>query len=435
MDRCRFALFLIFVASLACASDATASAHPIAQANDNRLAAGELKRGTLAVQLEMVETTWYPEQESGPSLSVYAFAEKGKPPQIPGPLVRIPQGTEVRVQIHNSLPVAMFIRGLDSHDDARPEPVLIAAGATADFHFTAQSPGTYYYSARSTKMSIHEIGLLSIIEDLPMGDAPFDIESELAGGFIVDRPGAAPDDRIFIITNWIAGVITPPFREEVVINGKAWPYTERLSYRTGDTARWRLLNASINDHAMHLHGFFFEVTSLGSQDRDHLYSPDQIPHVVTQHLDPGETTSMMWTPDRPGRWLLHCHMAAHMAKQEAWQPADSHPAHATEHNSDGMGGMVLGITVSGPSRSAAPASGAKARQLQLIVRENPATRFVARSYGLRDPGSRSKRKPRSSSVPGCAPGPDSRRAHRNHGRQSTEGTDRRSLAWHRTREL
>ena len=382
MDRCRFALFLIFVASLTCASDANPSAHPVVQANDNRLVAGELKRGTLTVQLEMVETTWYPEQESGPSLSVYAFAEKGKPPQIPGPLLRIPQGTEVRAQIHNALPVAMFIRGLPAQDASSAEPALIAAGATADFHFTAPSPGTYYYSARSTKMSIHEIGLLSIIEDLPMGEAPFDIESELAGGFIVDPPGASPDDRIFIITNWIAGVITPPFREEVVINGKAWPYTERLSYRTGDTARWRLLNASINDHAMHLHGFFFEVTSLGNQDRDHPYSVDQIPHVVTQHLDPGETTSIVWTPDRPGRWLLHCHMAAHMAKQEALQqPADSHPAHATEHNSDGMGGMVLGITVSGPSRSAAPASIAKARQLQLIVRENPATRFSLARMG------------------------------------------------------
>src|SRR5580765_5243469 len=120
MDRCRFALFLIFVASLTCASDANPSAHPVVQANDNRLVAGELKRGTLTVQLEMVGTTWYPEQESGPSLSVYAFAEKGKPPQIPGPLVRIPQGTEVRAQIHNALPVAMFIRGLHAHDTSGP---------------------------------------------------------------------------------------------------------------------------------------------------------------------------------------------------------------------------------------------------------------------------------------------------------------------------
>jgi FtsP/CotA-like multicopper oxidase with cupredoxin domain len=380
--RCQFALVLICLASIAHASDAIPPAHPVALANDNRRAAGDLNSGVLTLQLEIVEATWYPERDNGPSLPVYAFAEKGKAPQIPGPLLRIPQGTEVRAQIHNALPVAMFIRGLNSHDESRSEPVLIAAGATADFHFTAQTPGTYYYSARSTKMSIQQIGLLSIIEDLPMGQAPFDTESELAGGFIVDPPGAVPDDRVFIITNWIAGVITPPFREEVVINGKSWPYTERLSLRTGDTARWRLLNASINDHAMHLHGFFFEVTSLGNQDRDHPYSVDQIPHVVTQHLDPGETTLIVWIPDRPGRWLLHCHMAAHMAKQDALeQPTDSHPSHAAEHDSSGMGGMVLGITVSGPSRSPASVSGVKARQFQLVVREKLATRFSLSRMG------------------------------------------------------
>ena len=345
MDRW-FALLLLPIASLALGSDAPPLAHRIAQANDNRRAAGELQRGVLTLQLEMVETTWYPEQEGGPSLSVYSFAEKGKSPQIPGPLIRIPQGTEVHAQIHNALPVAMFIRGLQAHDASSPEPVLIAAGSTADFHFTAQTAGTYYYSARSTKMSLREIGVLSILDDLPMGEGPFGIESELEGGFIVDPPGAVPNDRIFIITNWMAGVITPPFREVVVINGKTWPYTERLSYRTGDSARWRLLNTSVSDHAMHLHGFYFEVNSIGEQDRDHLYSADQVPHVVTQHLDPGETASIVWTPDRPGRWLLHCHMTAHMSAETAAAVfADSHsPDHNSVHDPSGMAGLVLGIT-------------------------------------------------------------------------------------------
>src|SRR6266849_2371789 len=209
MDRW-FALLLLPIASLALGSDAPPLAHRIAQANDNRRAAGELQRGVLTLQLEMVETTWYPEQEGGPSLSVYSFAEKGKSPQIPGPLIRIPQGTEVHAQIHNALPVAMFIRGLQAHDASSPEPVLIAAGSTADFHFTAQTAGTYYYSARR-----------------------------------------------------------------------------------------RLINTSLSDHAMHLHGFYFKVNSVGEQDRDHHYSADQVPHVVTQHLDPGETASIVWTPDRP----------------------------------------------------------------------------------------------------------------------------------------
>jgi manganese oxidase len=383
MDRCRLLLFVMLACSLASAADASPSAHPVAQANDNRLAAGELKRGALTVQLEMVEATWYPEQEGGPSLSVYAFAEKGRSPQIPGPLLRIPEGTEVHAQIHNALPVAMFIRGLQAHDASSPEPVLIAAGATADFHFTAQTAGTYYYSARSTKMSLGEIGILSIVDDLPMGEAPFGLESELEGGFIIDRPGAVLNDRIFMITNWMAGVITPPFREVVVINGKSWPYTERLSYRIGDSVRWRLINTSISDHAMHLHGFYFEVNSVGQQDRDNIYSADQIPHVVTQHLDPGETTSIVWSPERPGHWLLHCHMTAHMSSETAAEVfGDSHsPDHKSPHDSGGMGGIILGITVSGPKRPAAAIPAPMPHTLQLFVREKPATRFSLARMG------------------------------------------------------
>jgi FtsP/CotA-like multicopper oxidase with cupredoxin domain len=374
--------FAVFLALGAHASEANPAALPVARANDNRIPAGELKRGVLNLQLELVETTWYPEQDGGPSLSVYAFAEKGKPPQIPGPLIRVPQGTDVRVQLHNTLPVAMFVRGFST-----PEPVPIAPGGTTQVRFTAASPGSFYYSARSTRQSLFEIGELPIVEDLPMGEGPFGIESQLEGGLIVDPPGATPQDRIFMITMWMAGVITPPFHEILVINGKSWPYTERLSYRTGDSVRWRLLNTSLSDHAMHLHGFYFQVNSIGDQDRDHFYAADQVPQAVTQHLDPGATASITWLPERPGRWLLHCHMTAHMAaKHISPSPnadADSHSSgHATSDNASGMAGLVLGITISpGPDRAAVPASDRKPRQLRLLVREKPATRFSLARMG------------------------------------------------------
>ncbi len=379
------AVLLIVLAGSAHASDPNPSALPVAQANDNRSAAGELKDGVLNIQLEIVEATWYPEQDGGRSFSVYAFAERGKTPRIPGPLIRVLEGTEVRVRVQNTLPVAMFIRGLHSRDGATPEPVLIASGATADFHFTAKSSGTYYYSARSTRMSISDIGLLPIVGDLTMGQPPFDTESELQGGFIVDPPGAATDDRIFIIATWMAGVITPPFREVVVINGKSWPYTERLSYSVGDTARWRVLNTSVSDHAMHLHGFYFQVTGLGDQYHDRRYSPEQVPHVVTQYLRPGETASIVWTPERPGRWLFHCHMTAHMAlaaRPAASPETESHATHVGSHDSTGMAGLVLGITVSpGPERLVASPNATKPRQLRLVVKERPATRFSLARMG------------------------------------------------------
>ena len=48
-----------------------------------------------------------------------------------------------------------------------------------------------------------------------------------------------------------------------MINGLSWPATERLTYQRGETVRWRLINLSSQVHPMHLHGFYFEVESLG----------------------------------------------------------------------------------------------------------------------------------------------------------------------------
>jgi len=364
-------LFFVILSVGAFASDATAVPAPTARANDNRTPAGELKNGVLTLQLEIVPSTWYPEQDGGRSFPVYAFAEKGKPPQIPGPLLRVPRGTAVHVEIHNTLTMAMFVRGLQT-----PLPVPIAPGGTAQAEFQATTPGTFYYTARSCKISIRDIGLLDLVADLPMGENPFEVESQLEGAFIVDPPGAPADDRIFMITNWMSGVVAPPFHEALAINGKSWPYTERLTYRSGDSTRWRLINASISDHAMHLHGFYFAVNSVGDQDRDQIYAPGELPHAVTQRLEPGTTSSLTWVPERVGRWLFHCHMTGHMAPNSVVLTGqmDPHPPHEMPSDSAGMMGLVLGITVTpGKDRAATPPPAQKARQLKLFVRETPAT--------------------------------------------------------------
>lgn len=362
-------------------SRATSPDLPAARANDNRTPAGELKNGILTLHLEIVETNWYPEKEPGPSIHVYAFAEQGHAPQIPGPLIRVPQGTEVHASIHNSLPVALFLRGFHSHDAANSPPPRLAPGETANLRFIASTPGSYYYSGRSMKESIGEVGVLTVSDDLPMGEPPFEIESQLAGGFVVDPPGRATDDRIFVITVWMRGVITPPFREVAAINGKAWPYTERLSQRVGDTVRWRVLNPSMSDHAMHLHGFYFQVNSVGDGEHDRLYSKEEIPHVVTQYLVPGGTTSLVWSPERAGNWLFHCHMAAHMSPElslatHPLERASDQTSHVMAEDSAGMGGLILGITVS-PSADRRPAatSASAVRQLRLLVREVPGAAF------------------------------------------------------------
>src|SRR5690242_17855057 len=74
---------------------------PRIAANTNQQAAGVLSEGGLTVELEIREGAFYPEDESGPSLQVFAFGERGKQLQIPGPMIRVPQDTRIHVTIHN----------------------------------------------------------------------------------------------------------------------------------------------------------------------------------------------------------------------------------------------------------------------------------------------------------------------------------------------
>src|SRR5688572_3312734 len=73
----------------------------LADANDNRTSAGVLRRGVLRVNLDATWAGWRPDLDVDSAVSVQAFAERGKTPSIPGPLLRVPEGTEVRVSVRN----------------------------------------------------------------------------------------------------------------------------------------------------------------------------------------------------------------------------------------------------------------------------------------------------------------------------------------------
>lgn len=60
-----------------------------AQPNDNRTPAGSLRGSELSLQLEARSAMWYPEGDDGASVAVPAFAEAGRAPMIPGPVIRV----------------------------------------------------------------------------------------------------------------------------------------------------------------------------------------------------------------------------------------------------------------------------------------------------------------------------------------------------------
>jgi FtsP/CotA-like multicopper oxidase with cupredoxin domain len=384
LSRCIAAtLFLLFVPSAALAQTPANSELLRAAANDNRTPAGHVSAGVLVLRLELRPAAWYPEEENGGHLPVFAFAEEGRAPQIPGPLIRVARGTQLHLHVRNSLPLSAKIYGLHGHPGDPQQSVVLAPGESCDLQFAAGEPGTYFYWATTSGKSVEK-------RDQE--------ETLLSGAFIVDPPGARLDDRIFVINIWTKGDPTVDGVELPAFNGKGWPNSEHLTYHVGDTLHWRVINPTFSAHAMHLHGFYFTVDAVGDNEHYTRYTPDQRRMVVTEKIEFGHTFDMTWTPDRTGNWLFHCHMVAHMtpppdvhpdsaapqATPPAAPPAVQPPVQPVGHQvemesapgpSGGMGSLILGLTILPAPNSAnhsapANASTTPPHKLQLVVSDN-----------------------------------------------------------------
>jgi len=131
-------LLHLFLAALEV--DAENPSLPLVMANDNRTPAGQLKKGVLNLELEISQGRWYPEDEKGQYRDAYVFGERGKPPQSSGPLIRVPQGTQIRITIHNTLTLAVKIHGLHGHPGDPNETVKLQPGETRELEFPAGEP-------------------------------------------------------------------------------------------------------------------------------------------------------------------------------------------------------------------------------------------------------------------------------------------------------
>ena len=179
------------------------------------------------------------------------------------------------------------------------------------------------------------------------------------------------DERIMMIGLWNDTANGPTnFGEELVINGMTWPYTERLNYKQNETVHWRVINASNQVHPMHLHGFYFTLTSKGNLTNDSIYPKSLFRQEVTMLLSPGETITMRWKPEKEGNWLFHCHtlvhIMAHSFLREVGTMTEDAMTNIDNHAKHGMGGLIMGITV-WPDGKNRPAKNIPDRQLTLVI--------------------------------------------------------------------
>ena len=348
--------------------------------NDNTHPAGRLRNGVLTLQVEARKGTWLPEGARGPRLDVQGFSEGSDPPQIPGPLIRVTAGTELRITLRNRLSVPLVVRGLYDRSSETMDSVALAPGDVREVRFRASTPGTYYYWGRTIGPG-NGIGRLD--------------DSQLSGTLVVDVPGSPVRDRILYLSAWVhpadTGLAVGERREILAVNGLSWPETERLAFQVGDTVRWRVINGSTRLHPMHLHGFYFNIKGRGTATHDTLYTPAQQRNAVTEFMAAGSTMTMSWVPTRPGNWLFHCHLIAHIGpaiREQYTQLGAPGPAgHGSDgaasmnHAYEGMAGLVTGITVTAPNKAArrsAPAS----RTLRLFVQKRAHYLGNAAGYGF-----------------------------------------------------
>ena len=86
-------------------------------------------------------------------------------------------------------------------------------------------------------------------------------------------------------------------------NGKKFSEAGAVKVKLGERIRFVLINDTMMEHPIHLHGFLFEIEN-GRGNR--------LPLKHTINVKPAERMSFVFTADEPGHWAFHCHLLYHM---------------------------------------------------------------------------------------------------------------------------
>jgi manganese oxidase len=349
-------LSFLLLASMSQGGAAPVEKPPLVRWNDNDKPGGRLGNGTFTLELEVTEAEWRFLGEQSPGVEILAFREAGGAPLNPGPMIRVPLGTEMTVSVRNPLDRPLVVHGFSPRWQAVLDSLVVPAGEVRTARFTADVAGTFHYWGTTTGAGIRDVRF----ED-----------SQLNGAFIVDAPGESrQDERVLLMSLYFAGRNSegePDFAlENFAINGRPWPHTQRMAYAVGDTAHWRVINLTDRGHPMHLHGFYFQVLSVGDGHRDVPRWPSERRLVVTEGMEAGGTMHMSWVAERPGGWLFHCHLGFHVlpnaapgqygsgeARYNAIMSAHDHDD-PHDHVVQGMGGLMMAVEVRALTADGAP---------------------------------------------------------------------------------
>ncbi len=295
---------------------------PVAAADrmGNTPLAGEVKDGVREFRLSTGAIAW----PITSNVTVAAYAYNG---QVPGPMLRVMAGEKIRVILTNNLsePTTIHWHGVDVPIEMDGVPGIsqepVKPGESFTYEFTVpNTPGTFFYHTHVMPDRQQALGLYGafIIEPTGVDKTFWDSEHTLMlGEWTVKDGGNVP-----------AMPMEGMFPNYFTINGKAWDATERFTAKVGERVLLRLVGSGSFSHPIHMHGAPFTVVAVDG----HTLPPAQRMVRDTLTVNPGERYDILWTPTRPGTWLLHCHINHHTMNDGA--------------EVNGMGGMTIPIEVS-----------------------------------------------------------------------------------------
>ena len=248
--------------------------------------------------------------------------------QIPGPRLDLTEGDHVRINFRNALPETTTVHwhGLilpnEMDGPANVTQAPIPPGGTYVYEFTVGQSGTYFYHSHDEPDRQQALGLYGALLIAPSDAAT--------------APPDADYDVVVQLQEWLkrewltypAMLMEGGLPNFFTINGKAYPDTDRIRMRVGETVKVRFIGSNNNFvHPMHIHGGPFEVVAIDGETlkESARYLADTI------NVGPGQRFDVIWTAREPGKWLLHCHIPHH-----------------TENNNvevDGAGGLTMLIEV------------------------------------------------------------------------------------------
>jgi CopA family copper-resistance protein len=114
------------------------------------------------------------------------------------------------------------------------------------------------------------------------------------------KPGSDPRPPTHEITLHLTGNM-----ERFIwgFDGKKFSEAGPIELKRGDRVRFVLINDTMMEHPIHLHGLWSELDNGHGEFR---------PYKHTINVKPGERLSYLVTTDEPGRWAFHCHLLYYM---------------------------------------------------------------------------------------------------------------------------